>query len=88
MEVKSVEIENKNSEEEVNENQVEESRKAEHSPSKESPGGHELWPIRADKILLTHGDGPRNTVTIYFKTVNRVAKIWYSSIYDIRHFQS
>ena len=45
---------------------------AEYNPSEESPGGHELWPVGADEILLAHGDGPRNTVTIYFETVNGI----------------
>ena len=45
---------------------------AEDNPSEESPGGHELWPVGADEILLAHGDGPRNTVTIYFETVNGI----------------
>ena len=45
---------------------------AEYNPSEESPGGHELWPVGADEILIAHGDGPRNTVTIYFETVNGI----------------
>ena len=45
---------------------------AEYNPNEESPGGHEMWPVGADEVLVFREDGPRNTVTLYFDTVNGI----------------
>ena len=45
---------------------------AEDNPNEESPGGHEMWPVGADEVLVFRENGPRNTVTLYFDTVNGI----------------
>ena len=45
---------------------------AEDNSSEQSPGGHEMWPVEDDEVIIGHGDGSRNTVTMYFQTVNGI----------------
>ena len=58
---------------------VEASIMAEFNSNEEATGGHEMWPVEEDELIIGHGgyisddtDGARNTVTVYLPTGNGI----------------
>ena len=52
---------------------------AEFNSTEEATGGHEMWPVEEDELIIGHGgaisddsDGARNTVTVYVQLENGI----------------
>ena len=52
---------------------------AEFNSTEEATGGHEMWPVEEEDLIIAHGgyisddtDGARNTVTVYLQTENGI----------------